>query len=91
MRPGNNAITRKSTESSLTIPFDRTFRDLNQNRPIGGDALEEYYFCGCGWPQHMLLPRGNKEGYPMDLFVMISNYRDDAVSTRAYSKNHYII
>ncbi|XP_012280424.1 phenoloxidase 2 [Orussus abietinus] len=79
LRPGQNVIERKSTESSLTIPFERTFRNLDANRPIGGDALEQFNFCGCGWPQHMLLPKGNKEAFPMDLFVMISDYQDDAV------------
>lgn len=81
VRPGSNTIERKSTESSVTIPFERTFRNLDENRPIGGDSLEEFNFCGCGWPQHMLVPKGKEEGFPMDLFIMISDYTGDAVST----------
>lgn len=81
VRPGQNTIERKSTESSVTIPFERTFRNLEENRPIGGDNLDQFNFCGCGWPQHMLVPKGNKEGFPMDLFIMISDYTGDAVST----------
>ncbi|XP_015437253.1 PREDICTED: phenoloxidase 2-like [Dufourea novaeangliae] len=80
LRPGQNTIERNSTDSSITIPFERTFRNLDENRPITGDSLELFNFCGCGWPQHMLVPKGNRVGYPMDLFVMVSNYNDDAVS-----------
>ncbi|GLV31116.1 Prophenoloxidase 2 [Carabus blaptoides fortunei] len=80
LRQGVNTIVRRSTDSSVTIPFERTFRDLDTQRPAeGDDALAEFNFCGCGWPQHMLLPRGTPEGYPCQLFVMISNYEDDKV------------
>jgi hypothetical protein len=81
VKPGQNTIERKSTESSVTIPFERTFRNLEENRPIGGDSLDQFNFCGCGWPQHMLVPKGKEEGFPMDLFIMISDYTGDAVST----------
>jgi Hemocyanin, ig-like domain len=76
---GSNTISRRSTESSLTIPFSRTFRNIDFNRPAGGDELEQFNFCGCGWPHHMLLPKGSPEGYACHLFVMISNYEDDRV------------
>lgn len=81
MSPGVNTITRRSDESSVTIPFERTFRDLDTQRPdqSNADALAEFNFCGCGWPQHMLVPRGAPEGLQMELFVMISNYEDDKV------------
>lgn len=80
VRQGMNTITRRSDESSVTIPFNRTFRDLDANRPQeGSDALATFNFCGCGWPQHMLIPKGNGEGFPCQLFVMISNYEDDRV------------
>lgn len=79
MKQGQNTITRSSTQSSVTIPFERTFRDLDINRPTGGDNLAQFNFCGCGWPQHMLIPIGSAEGYSCQLFVMISNYADDRV------------
>jgi hypothetical protein len=84
VKPKSNTIERKSTDSSVTIPFERTFRDLQTNRPGGGVALEQFNFCGCGWPQHMLIPKGTPEGMPCELFVMISNFDDDKVS---YLKN----
>lgn len=82
VKQGRNTILRESTQSSLTIPFERTFRDLDTNRPEGGDALAQFNFCGCGWPQHMLIPVGKPEGMPCQLFVMISNYADDRVSNK---------
>ncbi|XP_023245051.1 phenoloxidase subunit 1-like [Copidosoma floridanum] len=81
LKRGQNTITRKSTESSITIPYDAIFRDLNKDRPDESNqgAIAQYAYCGCGWPQYMLVPRGTTEGYPMDLFVMISDYQKDKV------------
>lgn len=79
--PGQNVINQASTESSLTIPFERTFRNVDLNRPSGGAALDQFNFCGCGWPQHLLVPKGTPEGYPCVMFVMISNIADDRVSS----------
>lgn len=86
MNPGQNTIRRRSTDSTVTIPFERTFRQLDQNRPAPGTTDEEAFnFCGCGWPQHMLVPKGLPEGLRCDLFVMVSNYEDDRVSDRCGS------
>lgn len=81
MRQGQNTITRKSTDSTITIPYERTFRNLDVNRPVSGQALQDFNFCGCGWPQHMLIPKGNAEGLPCHLFVMISDYAVDGVAS----------
>ncbi|KAJ8921108.1 hypothetical protein NQ315_015906 [Exocentrus adspersus] len=78
LTPGSNRITRMSTQSSVTIPFERTYRDVAK-RPTDDAGIAEWNFCGCGWPQNMLVPRGKQEGMPMELFVMISNYDDDRV------------
>ncbi|KAJ9581270.1 hypothetical protein L9F63_023542 [Diploptera punctata] len=80
LKPKTNTIERKSTDSSVTIPFERTFRDLQSNRPSGGTQLEAFNFCGCGWPHHMLIPKGTPEGFSCQLFVMISNYDDDKIN-----------
>lgn len=75
-QPKNNTVTRRSNQSSLIIPFERTFRDLN----VANNAnLAEFNYCGCGWPEHMLIPKGTPEGFPCTLFVMVSNYADDRV------------
>ncbi|XP_016984437.1 phenoloxidase 3-like [Drosophila rhopaloa] len=78
--PGQNTFTRNSTDSSVTIPFERTFRNLDSNRGARNSPEEqENYFCGCGWPNHMLVPMGRAEGMSFDLFVMVSNYENDRV------------
>ena len=79
--PRGTVIARNSAQSSVTIPFERTFRDLETGRPADNQlaASSQFNFCGCGWPQHMLIPKGNAEGFPCQLFVMVSNYSDDRV------------
>ncbi|XP_043651448.1 phenoloxidase 3-like [Drosophila teissieri] len=78
--PGQHRFVRSSTESSVTIPFNRTFRNLDNNRGAANSAEElENFFCGCGWPNHMLVPKGRVEGMSFELFVMISNYDNERV------------
>ncbi|KAL0267125.1 UNVERIFIED_CONTAM: hypothetical protein PYX00_009480 [Menopon gallinae] len=79
LKPNQNVIERKSTDSSVTIPFETTFRNLDQGRPTGGSGLAQFNFCGCGWPQHMLIPRGAPRGFECELFIMISNIEGDRV------------
>ncbi|KAH8266304.1 hypothetical protein KR038_011975 [Drosophila bunnanda] len=78
--PGVNTIRRQSTESSVAIPFERSFRPVGADyQPKAADELARFRFCGCGWPQHLLLPKGNAQGMLFDLFVMISDYTQDSV------------
>lgn len=80
MNPGENRILRRSDQSSVTIAYDKTFRRVGaSDMPTEKNARENFQFCGCGWPQHMLLPKGTPEGMQFDLFVMISNYSNDLV------------
>lgn len=81
VNPGQNNIRRRSTESTVTIPFERSFRRIGAKyTPTDSAALADFQICGCGWPQHMLLPKGSTEGTEYDLFVMITNYDDDTVN-----------
>lgn len=68
---------RRSDESSVTVPYERTFRNLE----VGREGVDEdsFNFCGCGWPQHLLIPKGTEAGMACQLFVMVSNYEYDAV------------
>ncbi|XP_017124982.1 phenoloxidase 2 [Drosophila elegans] len=78
--PGVNTIRRQSTESSVAIPFERSFRPVGADyQPTAADELARFRFCGCGWPQHLLLPKGTAQGMLFDLFVMISDYSQDSV------------
>ncbi|KPJ14807.1 Phenoloxidase subunit 2 [Papilio machaon] len=80
LNAGQNTITRNSSESSVTIPFEQTFRDLRAEggNPRAGN-LTSFNYCGCGWPQHMLVPRGTEAGASYQLFVMLSNYELDKI------------
>jgi tyrosinase len=83
VKPGANFITRNSRQSAVTIPFEQTFRDLERGRSAlnsSGAVQDDFNFCGCGWPHHMLIPKGSPEGYPSVLFVMVSNLDTDWVS-----------
>lgn len=78
--PGANDIRRRSDQSSVTIPYERSFRRIgSQNQPKNDEDLAQFQFCGCGWPQHMLLPKGTAAGTIFDIFVMITNYEQDRV------------
>uniref|UniRef100_A0A182TC13 Tyrosinase copper-binding domain-containing protein n=1 Tax=Anopheles maculatus TaxID=74869 RepID=A0A182TC13_9DIPT len=76
LHPGENRIIRRSDQSSVTIPYERTFRRVDASNMPG---TENFRFCNCGWPDHMLLPKGQPDGQPFDLFIMVSDYNDDAV------------
>uniref|UniRef100_A0A6P7FUF2 Phenoloxidase 1-like n=1 Tax=Diabrotica virgifera virgifera TaxID=50390 RepID=A0A6P7FUF2_DIAVI len=78
LKPGSNSISRDSSLSSVTIPFERTYRNLDSRRPVGGDALARFNLCGCGWPENMLIPKGN-DRFEAELFVMISDYANDRI------------
>ncbi|KAK7595536.1 hypothetical protein V9T40_013361 [Parthenolecanium corni] len=78
LRSGSNTIERQSSDSSVTIPYDQTFRN-QENRPTSGNAATSFNYCGCGWPQHMLIAKGNAEGMAAELFVMITDARNDTV------------
>lgn len=81
MNPGRNIIRRRSDESSITIPYERSFRKIG-SKFTPTDPLEksQFQFCGCGWPQHMLIPKGSAEGTKFNIFVMISNFELDRVA-----------
>ncbi|CAG9771864.1 unnamed protein product [Ceutorhynchus assimilis] len=83
LKQGQNTIMRNSIDSSVTIPFERTYRDLDTSRPQGGEQLSQFNFCGCGWPDNLLIPKGTPEGLPCQLFVMISNIEGDRVNQDA--------
>lgn len=56
LKPGMHDYHRYSTDSSVAIPYERAFSAKNDeiNKEKNADKAVEA-FCGCGWPQHMLL------------------------------------
>lgn len=80
MNPGSNEIRRRSEQSSVTIPYERSFRRIgSEYQPKNNEELAKFQFCGCGWPAHMLLPKGTAAGTKFDIFVMVSDYEHDRV------------
>ncbi|XP_031636845.1 phenoloxidase 1-like [Contarinia nasturtii] len=80
LNPGENEIRRRSEDSSVTIPYERSFRRIGSlYQPERAEDLAQFQFCGCGWPQHLLLPKGSASGTRFDIFVMISDYEYDRV------------
>lgn len=60
---------------SYTVPL---FQSARPGDP-GSEEAAEFDFCGCGWPHHMLIAKGNQQGYPVVLFAMVSNWAEDRV------------
>lgn len=73
---GSNTIVRRSEESNVTIPFEKSYQ---YQEPGSEENNETFDFCGCGWPSNMLIPRGSLEGLGGQLFVMITDYSGDKV------------
>ncbi|CAL8134690.1 unnamed protein product [Orchesella dallaii] len=83
LQPGENEIRISSAESSVTLRDDNgsTFEKLERlfrNAKNQQDVVEEGQ-CNCGWPQHLLLPRGSPGGTPYDLFVIVTDGSQDKV------------
>lgn len=72
-RRGLTTIWRNSNESTVTSPFVNTFQNIKN--PATSDRSN---FAQCNWPLHMLVPKGTPEGFPAELFVMVSDW--DSVS-----------
>lgn len=77
---GKSVIERESRASSVTIPWKQTFRPLEIPAEEEGAELQEFGYCGCGWPQHLLLPRGRPGGLPCVFFVMLTPFDTDIVA-----------
>ena len=69
----------------MVIPFDQIFYEPPDEPPTmdtGAESdIEDFNWCGCGWPEYMLIPRGYTlpGGYPAQLFVMITDADYDVV------------
>jgi hypothetical protein len=72
LRPGDNVVRRKSVDSTVTIPFERIFRPLDEN-PNADD--EQFNFCNCGWPHYLLIPKGLPEGEFIIFNIWRANFR----------------
>ncbi|XP_055916809.1 phenoloxidase 1-like [Eupeodes corollae] len=78
LKPGQNIIRRSSTDSSVTIPFNQTFKPNTAPGDLNNPEVCLKNYCSCGWPSHMLLPKGTPEGKMFKLFIMLS---EDSLGT----------
>lgn len=73
VKQGLNVIERHSKNSTMTISSKRLLQDADTT------SQDSVSFSGCGWPEHMLIPKGSVAGLPCQLFVMVSDYTSDQV------------
>ncbi|OXA59799.1 Phenoloxidase subunit 1 [Folsomia candida] len=83
LQPGANMITRRSIDSTLTVPWQSSVQQLRQDVINGRTGAVN---CECGFPHHLLLPKGTEEGMAFDLFVMITNADTDFVQGTSQSQ-----
>jgi hypothetical protein len=59
-------------------------RPPRPRRDPANDAQAAENYCNCGWPFHLLVPRGTPEGMPFRLLVMLTDWNEDRVSHDAH-------
>jgi len=74
LAPGKNVVNRNAADSNVTLSHTYSFEELKAGQGGSADANE---YCSCGWPEHMLLPRGNHKGMEFELFVIATDYTVD--------------
>ncbi len=79
LKPGIAPTYRRSDESSVTIRYDKLFANKHNRDVIAANNDRQNKYCGCGWPEHLLLPKGRMNGARYYIFVMISNFDDDKI------------
>lgn len=87
VEPGVQTITRKSQDSSVTIPTQLGFEQLQFQVTREGNANNSGEIptrCLCGWPDTHLIPRGTPGGSTYNYFVMASDGADYTEPTSQY-------
>ncbi|RIB02612.1 Hemocyanin, ig-like domain-containing protein [Gigaspora rosea] len=92
LRPLEKTVIVRELDKSIIIrkPAQKTESQFDEsqiipnlqktNSGLTAQALSEKLFCHCGWPYHMILPRGTKgEGTKFKMIVFISDGTNDMV------------
>ncbi|KAG1679922.1 Hemocyanin AA6 chain [Nymphon striatum] len=77
LSPGKNSLKRASSDSSVIVKKELTIAELRAGK---GSAKSSNEFCSCGWPEHLLIPRGNHRGMAFDLVVILTDWEEDKAS-----------
>jgi len=73
LKRGNNLLRRNSKQTPVTGKRQRSLLELQEALSSGNITERELgQFEGCGWPAHLLLPRGTNNGASFTMFVMVS-------------------
>nr|WMS58701.1 hemocyanin [Rimicaris kairei] len=83
LSPGANHVTRKSSDSAVTVPdvpHFQTLMDAANDAVSSGSEFNMYGFGrACGIPNRMLLPKGHKNGMEFALIVAVTDGSYDLV------------
>ncbi|XP_068082933.1 hexamerin-like [Anabrus simplex] len=74
---GKNEIVRNSHDSTVIAKDHNTYMELMTKVEFGlrgKTVLIDEIVNQCGFPERLLLPRGNKNGLPLTFFVMVTPY-----------------
>lgn len=94
--PGANSLSRKSVESSITVPdvpsFEQLVKAADEALASGSELHLEEFTSGLGLPNRFLISKGNSEGMDFHLVVFVSDGEKDAAVDGLHentSFNHY--
>lgn len=83
LAPRQQSVVYRPSEKSSVVrkPVLRSPCDERATRTEGATPEEgdEFSYCTCGWPYHMLLPRGTEQGMPFLLLVHVTDWNIDRV------------
>ncbi|CAG8556074.1 16503_t:CDS:2 [Dentiscutata erythropus] len=94
LKPNEKAVFSQNCDESVVIrkPAQKTPEQMDttaitiekrfEAESLGREQKSEVYFCDCGWPFNLLLPRGTKQGLKCKLFVMITDGVKDIVKPK---------
>uniref|UniRef100_A0A1D1Z5L3 Hemocyanin II n=1 Tax=Anthurium amnicola TaxID=1678845 RepID=A0A1D1Z5L3_9ARAE len=78
--PNSKTVVSRDCDMSAVVrqPPQKTDEEMDETSlPTGEDSRKD--FCDCGWPFHLLLPRGRKGGMKFKLLVFITDWAEDEV------------
>lgn len=79
LKAGRTILARSSEEFAFYAKDQTTYFDLYKivMSAVNGDAKlpADFSQSPCGFPQRLMLPKGKKGGLPVQLFVIITEYR----------------
>jgi hypothetical protein len=80
-RGSDSTINRKPVqmEPELILKEQEPDSPFDDNGNANPNWNDESNYCTCGWPYHLLLPRGNKEGMPFRLAIVLTDWELDKV------------